>query len=121
MIKLFQATLLVFASIQLFASNEWLYYKHFPWVYDHKSKEWMYFSGSADGGIYVWRQSTKGGLNLKLIIVMVKIVKFRRNLQVQVILHPLNLNLANDMNLFGETRNFGWGVLLMKLTTIRWL
>jgi formylglycine-generating enzyme required for sulfatase activity len=56
---LFRATLLFITSIQLFGANEWLYYKHFPWVYDHQTKEWMYLNGSADGKIYVWRQSTK--------------------------------------------------------------
>jgi Leucine-rich repeat (LRR) protein len=57
--KLFQATLLVISCIPLFGANEWLYYKHFPWVYDHQSKEWIYLSGSADGKIYVYRASTK--------------------------------------------------------------
>jgi len=56
--KLFQATLLVISCIPLFGANEWLYYKHFPWVYDHQSKEWIYLSGSADGKIYVYRAST---------------------------------------------------------------
>lgn len=57
--KLFHATLLVIASIPLFGANEWLYYKHFPWVYDHQSKEWLYLNGSSDGKIYAYRQSTK--------------------------------------------------------------
>lgn len=55
---LFWATLLVIASIPLFGANEWLYYKHFPWVYDHQSKEWIYLSGTTDGKIYVYRAST---------------------------------------------------------------
>ena len=39
--------------------NEWLYYKHFPWVYDHQAKEWIYLNGSADGKIYVYPTSSK--------------------------------------------------------------
>jgi Leucine-rich repeat (LRR) protein len=45
-------------SLPTFASSEWLYYKHFPWVYDYQSKNWMYLHGSTDGKIYVFFNST---------------------------------------------------------------
>lgn len=63
---LFWATLLVIAFIPLFGANEWLYYKHFPWVYDHQAKEWIYLNGSSDGKIYAWRQSTKEWAEFKV-------------------------------------------------------
>ena len=34
--------------------SEWLYYKHFPWVYDNKENDWMYLHGGEDGKIYVY-------------------------------------------------------------------
>jgi sulfatase modifying factor 1 len=40
-------------------TKTWLWYKHYPWVYDHPSKEWIYLRGSANGEIYAYRSSTK--------------------------------------------------------------
>ena len=34
--------------------SEWLYYKHFPWVYDNKENDWMYLHGGEDGKIYAY-------------------------------------------------------------------
>ena len=47
-------------AISLFASaaGEWLYYKHYPWVYDNVSKDWLYLRGSPDGEVYAYRSST---------------------------------------------------------------
>ena len=41
------------------AASEWLFYKNYPWVYDHVSKDWLYLRGSSDGEIYAYRNSTK--------------------------------------------------------------
>ena len=46
-------------SLSAFALNEWLYYKEYPWVYDHKTKDWLYLRGSSDGEIFAYRNSTK--------------------------------------------------------------
>ena len=46
-------------SISATAANEWLYYKHYPWVYDNVSKDWLYLRGAAGGEIYAYRSSTK--------------------------------------------------------------
>ena len=43
----------------VFADGEWLYYKHYPWVYDNVSKDWLYLRGSGDGKIYAYRNSSK--------------------------------------------------------------
>ena len=40
-------------------AKTWLWYKHYPWVYDHPSKEWIYLRGSVNGEIYAYRSSTK--------------------------------------------------------------
>ena len=42
----------------LSASSEWLYYKHYPWVYDNASKDWLYLMGN-EGMIYAYRNSTE--------------------------------------------------------------
>ena len=44
-------SLLTFTATTLF-STEWLYYKHYPWVYDHSTQNWLYLRGSSDGKIY---------------------------------------------------------------------
>ena len=46
-------------SLSATAAGEWLYYKHYPWVYDNVSKDWLYLRGAADGSIYAYRSSTK--------------------------------------------------------------
>jgi len=46
-------------SLSATAASEWLYYKHYPWVYDHVSKDWLYLKGAAGGDIYAYRSSTK--------------------------------------------------------------
>lgn len=40
------------------AAGEWLYYKHYPWVYDNVSKDWLYLHGAVDGNIYTYRSKT---------------------------------------------------------------
>ena len=40
-------------------SNQWLFYKHYPWVYDNVTKDWLYLKGASDGKIYAYRASTK--------------------------------------------------------------
>ena len=44
-------------SLSATAASEWLYYKHFPWVYDNVSKDWLYLSGN-DGKVIAYRAST---------------------------------------------------------------
>ena len=44
-------------SFSLFAEGEWLYYKHFPWVYDNVTKDWLYLKGDSTG-MYAYRNST---------------------------------------------------------------
>ena len=56
--KLFCLFGLFVFSISASAANEWLYYKHYPWVYDNLSQDWLYLRGSSDGEIYAYRQST---------------------------------------------------------------
>ena len=46
-------------SLSASAASEWLYYKHYPWVYDNVSKDWLYLRGAATGEIYAYRSSTK--------------------------------------------------------------
>jgi formylglycine-generating enzyme required for sulfatase activity len=41
------------------SGKTWLYYEHYPWVWDNMSKDWLYLRGSSDGKIYAYRQSTK--------------------------------------------------------------
>jgi hypothetical protein len=41
------------------ASEEWLYYKAYPWVWDNKTEDWLYLRGGEDGKIYAYRNSTK--------------------------------------------------------------
>ena len=47
----------------MLGTREWLYYKEYPWVYDAATNDWIYLSGSlsnsADGKIYIYRNSTK--------------------------------------------------------------
>jgi internalin A len=46
-------------SLSATAAGEWLYYKHYPWVYDNVSNDWLYLRGAADGSIYAYRSSSK--------------------------------------------------------------
>ena len=57
--KLFYLFGLLAISLSASAAGEWLYYKHYPWVYDNVSKDWLYLRGSSDGEIYAYRSSTK--------------------------------------------------------------
>lgn len=41
------------------ASEEWLYYKEYPWVWDNKTEDWFYLRGGEDEKIYAYRNSTK--------------------------------------------------------------
>ena len=56
--KLFCLFGLFAISLSASASSEWLYYKHYPWVYDYHTKDWLYLSGAAGGEIYAYRTST---------------------------------------------------------------
>ena len=56
--KLFCLFGLFAISLSASAAGEWLYYKHYPWVYDNVSKDWLYLRGSSDGEIYAYRSST---------------------------------------------------------------
>ena len=56
---LFAVIGLIGFSLSATAAGEWLYYKHYPWVYDAKSQDWLYLRGAADGSIYAYRNSTK--------------------------------------------------------------
>ena len=42
-----------------FSSTEWFYYKHYPWVYDNVTKDWLYLRGGEDGKVFAYRASTK--------------------------------------------------------------
>ena len=46
-------------SLSASVAGEWLYYKHYPWVYDNVTEDWLYLRGSSDGEIYAYRSSTK--------------------------------------------------------------
>ena len=58
---------LLFALISLFylsslsasAASEWLYYKEYPWVWDYKTKDWLFLQGRDDGKIFAYRNSTQ--------------------------------------------------------------
>ena len=39
-------------------ASEWLYYKHYPWVYDAKTEGWLYLTGAGNGQIYAYRNNT---------------------------------------------------------------
>jgi len=56
--KLFCLFGLFTISLSASAASEWLYYKHYPWVYDNISKDWLYLSGN-DGKVIAYRNSTK--------------------------------------------------------------
>jgi hypothetical protein len=61
-LKGFRISLLFCVSLpfhSLSAQNEWLFYKHYPWVYDAKTEDWLYMRGASDGNIYVFRNSLK--------------------------------------------------------------
>lgn len=55
--KLFNFLSLLIFIHSLSASSEWLYYKHYPWVYDNVSEDWLYLTGN-EGTIYAYRKST---------------------------------------------------------------
>ena len=55
--KLFFLFGLLTISLSASAAGEWLYYKHYPWVYDNVSKDWLYLSGN-DGKVIAYRAST---------------------------------------------------------------
>jgi hypothetical protein len=57
--KLFCLFGLFAISLSASAASEWLYYKHYPWVYDNVSKDWLYLRGAAGGEVYAYRSSTK--------------------------------------------------------------
>lgn len=55
----FLLSLLTFFAFSFSSASEWFYYKHYPWVYDHLTEDWLYLKGAEDGNIYTYRQSTK--------------------------------------------------------------
>ena len=57
--KLFCLFGLFVISLSASAAGEWLYYKHYPWVYDNVSKDWLYLRGASGGEVYAYRSSTK--------------------------------------------------------------
>ncbi|NDG54308.1 MAG: hypothetical protein EBY39_15005 [Flavobacteriia bacterium] len=59
MIKLLHFFSPLLITISLSASKDWLYYKEFPWVYDHKTKDWLYLSAGKDLKIYAYRNSSE--------------------------------------------------------------
>jgi len=56
---LFSLTSLLILTFTSRGNGEWLYYKHYPWVWDNMSQDWLYLSGSSDGKIYSYRASTQ--------------------------------------------------------------
>jgi formylglycine-generating enzyme len=42
-----------------FGSSDWLYYKHYPWVYDNYAKSWLYLIGRGDGKVYAYHTQDK--------------------------------------------------------------
>ena len=57
----FILSLITFLSLSAsaFSNSEWFYYKHYPWVYDNVTKDWLYLRGVEGGKIYAYKQSTK--------------------------------------------------------------
>jgi hypothetical protein len=53
-----QLILLITLPLSSFGGGEWLYYKHYPWVYDNLTKDWLYLTGS-DGKVWAYRSGTK--------------------------------------------------------------
>ena len=49
----------ILISFSASASEEWLYYKHYPWIYDHKTEDWLYLNAGNDNKIYAYRNSTQ--------------------------------------------------------------
>lgn len=45
-------------AVSLSSASEWFYYKHYPWIYDHKTKDWLYLSAGNDNKIYAFRNRT---------------------------------------------------------------
>ena len=58
MSKLFYLISLLVFSFSASTASEWLYYKHYPWVYDNVSKDWLYLTGT-DRKVVAYRSSTK--------------------------------------------------------------
>ena len=58
-VTLFALLSLLAFSLSASAAGEWLYYKHYPWVYDNATEDWLYLQGAANGTIYAYRASTK--------------------------------------------------------------
>jgi hypothetical protein len=55
----FLKSLLTLFAFSFSSASEWFYYKHYPWVYDHLTEDWLYLKDAEDGNIYTYRQSTK--------------------------------------------------------------
>jgi hypothetical protein len=55
----FLLSLLTLFAFSFSSASEWFYYKHFPWVYDHLTEDWLYLKDAENGNIYTYRQSTK--------------------------------------------------------------
>ena len=50
---------LIVVNLCAFSAEEWLYYKHYPWVYDNATEDWLYLRGAGDGKVYAYKASTK--------------------------------------------------------------
>lgn len=57
--KFYNLLSLLLISFSATASEEWLYYKHYPWIYDHKTEDWLYLNAGNDNKIYAYRNSTQ--------------------------------------------------------------
>lgn len=51
-------TLIILFCLSSLSASEWLYYKHFPWVYDNKTEGWLYLKAGSDGQIYAYINNT---------------------------------------------------------------
>lgn len=52
---------LLFLSLWLNASSSssWFYFKHYPWIYENSTKDWLYLQGHTDGKMYSFNARTK--------------------------------------------------------------
>ena len=46
-------------AVSFSSASEWFYYKHYPWVYDNVTEDWLYLRGGEDGKVFAYRASTK--------------------------------------------------------------
>ena len=57
---------LIVVNLYAFSAEEWLYYKHYPWVYDNATEGWLYLRGAGDGKVYMrTEQALRNGQSSK--------------------------------------------------------